>query len=53
MNYDTAEDHLKSAYLAAAKCLSKFRERGINDSAAEELLNYEFAAWSMLDRLSR
>lgn len=51
MNYDDAEEHLKSAYLGAAKCLNAFRENGINDDAAQHMIDFEFAVWSMLDRL--
>ena len=53
MNYDDAEEHMKSAYLAAAKCLRELREGGLNDEIASMIVDYEFSVWSMLDRMQR
>jgi hypothetical protein len=51
MNYDDAEQHLKSAYLACAKTLNEFRNGGLTESAADSLIDFEFYAWSMLDKM--
>jgi len=51
MNYDDAETHLKSSYRAMAKCLMELRHYGIDDNVANDLIDLEFMAWAMLDRI--
>lgn len=53
MNYDEAEEHLKSAYLGAAKVLRELRDGGINKDISDMIYDYEFAVWAMLDRMKR
>ena len=53
MHNDQIENHLRSSYRALAKCLIEFREHGINDDVAQDLMDLEFQTWAMLDRIQR